>query len=766
MEKNEELFYNKLKDIFIGAKIEGNSGFINLMNIKSNYFDVIFKELNKEINEKINGFSDFREEMFDKLYTFFNTYFSESGSIYFTYTPLKSNIYDKIYTNQDDVILFWKTRMLYYVKTDKLWSNLSIDYDKDGLKYKVSFDSSKLEHKSGNEKKHIKYELKEIKDKDKDKDINFYVKYSENGNITKTSEIIKEFKKNKIYLDEDDLDKIFKIFEKQNEVDYFINKNAKEFLREQFDLWLKNYIFDDESDFSEKRIKELKALKEIAFTIIDFVSQFEDELVKIWNKPKFILNSNYVITLDRIAKQNDGISIIEKILSHKDIDRQIEEWKNLGIVDNKFDKSKVLENKQLNTNHEHLPIDTKYFKDLELEILELFDDLDESLDGWLIHSENYQALNTILSKFKEKVQTVYIDPPFNTGTNEFLYKNNYIDSSWISMMYDRVEMGKKLLKSDGSFFVRIDYHGNQYVRMLMDSVFGNDKYRNEIVVNRTIRLKSEGKKFYTATDSIFFYVKNDKYYFEDVRLEEPWNISIKLGEVSNKDDIIKKFSEILVDCDLKIVRNRLLLRNQNWVEMHASSEKLVNPPRVFFGKEIPPPRKRRWMWNQEAIDKMIAKGWIRINQKNGLPEMLRTWRHVSSDWLDIKGYAQSWDFPTENAEELIQRILKASSKKEDWILDYFLGSGTTAAVAHKLNRKWIGVEMGDYFDNIPLKRMKTVLAGEQSGISNEVDWKGGGFFKYYDLEQYEQTLRKCHYIPSEPFFNLNDESIYEQYIFM
>ncbi|MEM4110078.1 MAG: hypothetical protein QXG55_01800 [Thermoplasmata archaeon] len=183
MENNEKLFYNKLKDIFIGAKIEGKSGFINLMNIKSNYFDIIFKELNKEINEKIREFPEFREEMFDKLYTFFNTYFSESGSIYFTYTPLKSKIYDKIYTNQDDVILFWKTRMLYYVKTDKLWNNLSIDYDKDGLKYKVSFDCSKLEHKSGNEKKDIIYELSEIKDNT----INFYIKYSERGNTTKTS---------------------------------------------------------------------------------------------------------------------------------------------------------------------------------------------------------------------------------------------------------------------------------------------------------------------------------------------------------------------------------------------------------------------------------------------------------------------------------------------------------------------------------------------------------------------------------------------------
>jgi len=113
---------------------------------------------------------------------------------------------------------------------------------------------------------------------------------------------------------------------------------------------------------------------------------------------------------------------------------------------------------------------------------------------------------------------------------------------------------------------------------------------------------------------------------------------------------------------------------------------------------------------------------------------------LDADWTDIPGYSSNWGFPTENSEQLLARIIKASSNKGSLILDYFLGSGTTTAVAHKLGRKWIGVEMGDYFDNIPLKRMKAVLAGEHSGISKEVGWKGGGFFKYHYVEQYEDTL--------------------------
>ncbi|GIU68209.1 MAG: hypothetical protein KatS3mg001_059 [Candidatus Pacearchaeota archaeon] len=511
MNQKEKLFFDKLKDIFIGAKIEGESGFINLMRIKSAYFDVIFKELVKDIEEKTKDFPEFREELFDKLYSFFKTYFSESGSIYFSYTPLKSKVYERVYTNQKDVALFWKTHMLYYVKTDKLWNNLTIDFDAEGVNYKIHFDVSKLEHKKGNEKREIIYELKSIKDKE----ITFIVFYSERGRKTKTEEILRTFKKKKIFLDEEKLTKIFRIFEKQNEVDFFINKNAEVFLKEQFDLWLKNYLFDDESDFSEKRLKELKALKEIAYKVIDFVAQFEDELVKIWNKPKFVLNSNYVITLDRIAKKKDGIRVIEEIIKHNGLSEQIKEWRELGILED-FDRKKLftttLRGKEISKEYEHLPIDTKYFdENIKLEILSLFDNLDEELDGWLIHSENYQALKTILPKFKEKVQTIYIDPPFNKEQDaDYLYNVKYKDSTWITLLGNRITLARDLLKDTGSIFVRCDYNGNMYVRLLMNQIFDEENFRNEIVMRGTKQTFEEPKTFTVDYDNLYFYSKNSE----------------------------------------------------------------------------------------------------------------------------------------------------------------------------------------------------------------------------------------------------------------
>ena len=779
MQNSQEKFFNALKDIFIGAKVEGESGYINLMRIKSKYFDKIFKELQKDINEKTKEFPEFREELFNKLYSFFKRYFSESGSIYFRWTPFNERIYERVYTDNKDVVMFWKTHMLYYVKTDIILKSMNIEID--GKKF--FFDVSKLEHKKANEKRQLIYELKEIKE---DGTIVFNVLYSEKGRKTKINDILKQLKKSGIILDEEILEKAFRIFEKQNEVDYFINKNAKQFLKEQFDLWLYQYVYSDETQFTEKRIKQLKTLKDIAYKIIDFISQFEDELVKIWQKPKFVLNSNYVITLDRIAEKDGGIEVIEKIVERlieqknsfekdlanlKDIkqnkksyrerfeevgiNNQLVEWYLLDLIDENFNPKEILiinviGKKELNPKYKFLPIDTKYFKDLEIEILSLFDDLDNELDGWLIKSENWQALNTILPKFKEKIQTIYIDPPFNTGSNEFtMYINRFLDSAWITMMENRLRLAKEFLKESGSIFVRIDYHGNHYVRFLMEDIFGKENFRNEIIIKRGDVPKGEVNKLLTGTESLMFFSKSDKLIFNYP------------------------------------TRKR---KEQKWLPMHLPGERSTYELQVryFFGKPLLPPKGRHWALSQEKIDEYIKQGRIRINydkqyidtQGNvvkGMPEILQSEEEkLTSDWTDISSYVipSKWGFPTENSEQLLKRVILSTSNENDIVLDFFLGSGTTTAVAHKLKRKWIGVEMGNHFYTVILPRMKKVLAYDKSGISKDEDVKenynkdkAGGFFKYYELEQYEDTLRRVKYADAEPFFDPTQD-IYNQYIFM
>ena len=752
----EQKFYNALKDIFLGAKVEGESGYINLMRIKSRYFEKgVFPKLQEDIEKATEPFPEFKEELFDKLYTFFQRYFSESGSIYFRYTPIHQNVYEKVYTDDKDVILFWKTHMLYYVKTDRLYKNLEVEIDR----HKFFFDVSTLEHKKANEKREIIFEFKE---KREDGVPVFSASYSERGRKTKIEDILKSLEKEGIKISVDILERAFRIFKKQSEVDYFINKNAKEFLREQFNIWLYQYIFSGESEWTEKRIKQLQVLKDIAFKIIDFISQFEDELVKIWNKPKFVLNSNYVITLDRIEERDNNLNLIKKILDHKNFDEQVKEWRELGIVDDGFDKDKIFENdltgEHLSKDYKYLPIDTKYFKDLELEILGLFDDLDNSLDGWLIKSENYQALNTILPKFKEKVQTIYIDPPFNKEQDaDYFYSVKYKDSAWITLLENRLRVAKDILNERGSIFVRCDYNGNWLVRPLMNEIFGEENFKNEIVINKSVRMKTEGKKFPSWHDSIFWYSKDkEKVYFYHItenREKEEWRSIDMEGE---KWDIIPK--------DMV---NLFSPENIKYDEKGNP----VSRARIILGIEILPRKGRRFP-PQEIINELEKQNKIRLS-KNGNPQMLKPQQiYLSDDWTGFYGYSFNWNFPTENSEILLKRVIESTSNEGDLVMDFFLGSGTTVAVAHKLKRKWIGVEMGEHFYTVVLPRMKKVLFYDKSGISKEKDVKekynsqnAGGFFKYYELEQYEDTLRKVRYEDSDLFDNPYGDP-YNQYIFM
>ena len=728
----EKKFYETLQNIFIGAKIEGVGGFINLMRIKSKYYEKIEEILKQDIDKALEKYPSFREELFDKLYTFFSRYFTESGSIYFNSTPFHNNIYEKVYTDDRDVILFWKTQMLYYVKTDRIFRSMPVEFDN----LKFYFDATTIENKKANEKRTLIYELKEVKE---DGTIVFSVLCSEKGKITKTDEILKELRKKHIIINEEQLERAFRIFEKQSEVDFFINKNAKAFLQEQFKLWSYQYFWDGAKEWTADRVNQLQILKDIAFKIIDFVSQFEDELVKIWNKPKFVKNSNYVITLDRLENFGDkGLEIIKKILSHKNINQQIQEWQTLGMVNESFSLNDVLKNNNLIEKYKHLPIDTRYFKDLELEILSLFDDLDNQLDGWLIKSENYQALNTLLPKFKEKVQTIYIDPPFNLdSSDQFMYRTNYKNANWATLLENRLRIARDWLNEKGSIFVRCDYNGNWIVRCLMDEIFGEENFRNEIIVNRTLAKQPAQNQFIKQTESLFLFSKTG-------------------------NNLIKK-----------VLRP---ISNPTWYSL-LHFPRPDEKPRIILGQVFYPPKNRRWARSQEDIERLEKMGKVRINEEityvdcyenkiKGFPEILYDEEVVDNVWLDIPGYSQAHGFPTENSEILLKRVIQSTSNENDIVMDFFLGSGTTTAVAHKLGRKWIGVEMGEHFYSVILPRMKKVLAYDKSGISKEVkEYQGGGFFKYYELEQYEETLANTVY-ENHDMFIIGDKSPYEQYVFL
>lgn len=790
---------NQLWETFIGARIEGRGGFINLMRIKSNYYRKIEDILKKDIETALKKYPDFRDELFDKLYSFFSRYFTESGSIYFNSTPFHNNIYEKVYTDEKDVILFWKTQMLYYVKTDRIFRSLPVEFDG----FKFYFDASRIENKKANEKRSLVYELDKISE---DGTIVFSVQYSEGNKKTKQDEILKMLKKKSIAITEKQLKRAFRVFEKQREVDFFINKNAKAFLQEQFKLWSCQYFWEGAKEWSADKVNQLQILKDIAFQIIDFISQFEDELVKIWNKPKFVKNSNYVITLDKIKNKE----LIEKIIKHKNINEQIKEWQELGIVDENFKIKNIWETdltgKNLSKKYEHLPIDTKYFKDLELEILSLFDDLDNALDGWLIKSENYQALNTILPRFKEKVQTIYIDPPYNTGSDKFIYNDRFQHSSWLTMMENRLNLAKELMKENAIALIsigdtlktQIRINSTSRLQSLCNYLFGDDNFVANLVRKSGTAPRQDIKHIANSHDYVLCYAKD----IEKAKINrKPADIS----RLKYEDEYVNtrgrfdlnqldrgsiQYSESL-DYPIIIEEGRVIenFDGRTFQKIPAFEKIEIWPGGV--------PEDKRWIftWSEEKVKWGIENGFIVFRKING------NWKIYYKEYelVDNKGKPREktnpyntliLDFQNElgtseienlfskrlfeypKPSDLIMHLLKIGSENKSIILDFFAGSGTTAHAVMKLNkedegnRKFILVEMEDYFNTVILPRIKK--------IAYSFSWKDGKpqdsngisiFFKYYELEQYEETLANTVY-ENHDMLIVGNKSLYEQYVFM
>ncbi|MFX0167481.1 MAG: site-specific DNA-methyltransferase [Candidatus Hodarchaeota archaeon] len=521
--------------------------------------------------------------------------------------------------------------------------------------------------------------------------------------------------------------------------DYFIHKDLKGFLESELNVFISKEILRFEIlrkleyEDLNKYLEIAKVVEEIAIKLIDILAKIEIFQLQIWNKRNFVLKTNYVITLDKI-KQYAGESFLRKILSKiLNNKEQMKEWSDFfGINDENKPELPISAQSNIDT-WKHLPIDTKYFDDdFKWELITFLTynhSLDNILDGTLIKSENFQALNLIMKKWRGKINLIYLDPPFNTGTKEYLYKNDYLDSSWLVMMYDRLNQAKTILNENGNIFVRIDNKGNHYMRFLLDMIFGTPNFRNEIIINKTKAKRQIKKPFIQQTESLFFYSIYDEYYFNQIqhKRKEP------------------KWYELL--------------------DLPRSNEN----PRTILGKKYYPPKGRRWGLSQKRINIFEQEGKVRINKQkryidcfeniiNEKPELYYDLEPIRNDWLDIPGYSQVHKFSTENSEELLQRVIESGSKEYDLILDFFLGSGTTSATAHKLNRKWIGIEIGDHFENFILPRMKSVLKGEKSGISKTMNINKDGFFKYHYLEQYEDSIENVKFDhPEKTLYQFNDK---------
>ena len=737
----------------------------------------------KAQKEELETIDEIKDSVFNDLYNFFSRYYEEGDFVPQHRYSIKGHKYAIPY-NGEEVKLYWANEDQYYIKTGLLFRDYTFKAENCKIIFrtvsaKEELGSNKatkqrffiLDNENPVEEKEkeviIRFQYRELleeddilkkiklesRNEDEEKDEENEKKKSkikqENLNQIIKQQIIDNIKNNTIkhFLQKECkkdskgnpvslLDYHLNRFTAKNTRDYFIHKNLKKFLSEQLDYFIKAEVLDIETiekeRFLDKHITRTKVVREIGEAIIDFLSQIENFQKRLWEKKKFVIKTEYVITMDRIPEE-----FYDEIWNNEE---QKKEWEELGFE---------IPKKKEDLKKSKLPVDTKYFssefKEKLLEKLteghpehsEGSHDLDDLLDGLLIKSENWQALNLILNRYKEKIQTIYIDPPFNKEQDaDYLYNVKYKDSTWISMLENRLNLARDLLNEKGSIFIRCDYNGNWLIRPLMNEIFGEENFRNEVVIRKGKRTESkERNKFENDTEYLSFHVKNKEKAFMIIPLRE-------------------KPSEKL-----------------EWTTMFFPEER-GDPWRVFFGIKIKAPKNTHWQFSQERINEEIQKGNIRIicnncgyiHQENikilkcpkcgsldFSAEYMRKEIPVNNDWTDILGYtymvSKSTGFQTENSEILLKRVIESTSNEGDLVMDFFLGSGTTTAVAHKLKRKWIGIEMGEHFWTVVLPRMKKVLYYDKSGISKENDVKekyneknAGGFFKYQIIEQYEDSL--------------------------
>ncbi|MDP8115879.1 site-specific DNA-methyltransferase [Pasteurella atlantica] len=350
-------------------------------------------------------------------------------------------------------------------------------------------------------------------------------------------------------------------------------------------------------------------------------------------------------------------------------------------------------------------------------------------DNLIIKGNNLLALHSLKSEFAGQVKLIYIDPPYNTGNDGFKYNDNFNHSTWLTFMKNRLEIAKDLLSDDGSIFIQIDDFEDAYLKVLCDEVFERENFRNKITWKRRGGSANPTNRLNNVTDYILWYSKNPN----DFQFFIPYT----------KDDENTK----------KYIKERFNNVDENNRKFMKSPLQSPNPrPTLMYEYKGYKTPKNGWAISKEKMEEWDKQGklWFpddknkNINRKIYLDEYVG--QPVSSLWTDISVINpmsnERSDFDKgQKPEKLIQRIIEIATKKGDIVLDFHLGSGTTAAVAHKMNRQYIGVEQMDYIETIAVERLKKVIAGEQGGISKAVNWQGGGEFIYCELAEFNQAVK-------------------------
>ncbi|WP_407406012.1 DNA methyltransferase [Chryseobacterium sp.] len=751
------------------------------------------------------------QEVFSHLANFFKRYYKDGDFI--SLRRYKKDVYAIPYEGEE-VKLHWANHDQYYIKTSEYLKNYSFKL-KDGKSVHFQLKEASTEQNNNKsqgdqERRFAIYEEEPVEVIDGQLYINFT--YELHKKTVKQDELTKRIFKSlqdntpSEFLDifdphidingktktrkEDKKDVVCEIifhhlksFIDRSKFDYFIHKDLGGFLTRELDFYIKNevlYIDDINTEnpaYFTAQLSKIKALKTVASKIITFLAQIEDFQKKLWLKKKFVISTNYCITLDRIPAK-----YYPEIVANQE---QLNEWKELFDVVIPCTEAEALEALR---NEPYLVLDTKHFsEEFKDKLLAEFDNLDEEINGLLINSENFQALNVMQEKYKSSIDQIYIDPPYNTDSNEIIYQNGFKHSSWLTLMNDRLNQSNFLKSNNSVLNVAIDSAEQKELGVLLKQIYNSFDYEVHCVPVIHNPRGIQGKNISYMHEYLYYVYQADKNILDEIPIDEnEWEYSNLRNWGGESERIYGKtlFYGIKIDLQtLKVVSVTDSLEEH----IHPSANEFLDDNSVMIYPIDPSGIERKWRYSIARLNR--DKELVRVTvDKQGVYklEIPKTTSRVKSIWtdkiFDASVYGKQvltnilpnspFTFPKSihNVVEALKSFV--GSRNDSYILDYFGGSGTTGHATIKLNRedggnrKYILVEMGTYFNTVTKPRIQKVIYTDNWKNGKPQDKAGiSQLFKYQVLESYEDALNNLQ-LPNktnEALLNF-EEQAQEEYI--
>jgi adenine-specific DNA-methyltransferase len=425
----------------------------------------------------------------------------------------------------------------------------------------------------------------------------------------------------------------------------------------------------------------------------------------------------------------------------------------------------------------------RFTKDGEQEVKEIKRDEDGTIkENMIIKGNNLLALHSLKKQFAGKVKLIYIDPPYNTGSDSFAYNDNFNHSTWLTFMKNRLEVARDLLRDDGVIFIQINDIEQGHLKILCDDIFKRENFHTTICVQMShlsgVKMAHKEAKLPKIKEFILFYTKSGKIKLNPQYSPATWDEALEryksfINKKGFSDDKCNKWEIITltqamknegIDMKDKKAISEFKIRNADVIFRTAVNRgaDYSKYPKDKISKIVNPDESYYFIYKNEDVNFAADKVMEIRGKKTPVVALGDIWTDIGINNLSNEG-GVDLRFG-KKPEKLLERIIKLCTNEKDLVMDFFGGSGTTAATAHKTNRQYITIEqLSDHTDKL-IKRLKNVLNGEDSGVSKDNDWQGGGDFIYFELAKWNETAKEkilaCESLEElEAFF----DEMYERY---